>query len=147
MFALPVRFRALSHALAGAVLLACGMLLSGCADMSDGMTSAFADPAKYNLYDCKQLETERKNLSVRLAELQGLISKAQDGFAGPVIAEVAYRDEYIAIRGQKKNADEAWALNKCHDSPPAKTAETPPSAPAPTAKSGHAPSRSGSAVY
>ena len=147
MPALPVRFRAPSHALAGAVLLACGTLLSGCADMSDGMTSAFADPAKYDLYDCKQLETERKNLSARQAELQGLISKAQGGFAGPAIAEIAYRNDYIAIRGQKKNADEAWALNKCRESPPAKTVETPPATPAPAAKSGRASLRSGSAVY
>jgi hypothetical protein len=146
MLASPARFRAPLQALAGAVLLVCGTLLSGCADMSDGMTSAFADPAKYNLYDCKQLEAERKNLSVRLAELQGLISKAQDGFAGPAIAEIAYRNDYIAIRGQKKNADEAWALNKCRESPPAKTAETPSSAPASAAKSGHS-QKSGSAVY
>ena len=39
------------RALVGVVLLMLGAMLSGCADMSDGMTSAFADPAKYNLYD------------------------------------------------------------------------------------------------
>jgi hypothetical protein len=146
MFALPVCFRVPPRAFAGMVMLACGSLLSGCADMSDGMTSAFADPAKYNLYDCKQLETERKGLSVRMAELQGLMSKAQDGFAGPAVAEIAYRNDYIALRGQKKNADEAWALNKCHDSPPAKAAETPPAAPAAATKSGRS-QKSGNAVY
>ena len=136
------------RALVGVVLLVLGATLSGCADMSDGMTSAFADPAKYNLYDCKQLETERKALATKMAELQGLMGKAQDGFAGPVIAEVAYRNDYIALRGQKKNADEAWAINKCHDSPPAKTAATPAPAPTPVpaTASGHAP-KSGSAVY
>lgn len=133
---------------AGMVLLTLGVLLSGCADMSDGMTSAFADPAKYNLYDCKQLETERKALATKMAELQGLMGKAQDGFAGPVVAEVAYRNDYIALRGQKKNADEAWAINKCHDSPPAKTAATPAAAPTPVpaTPSGRAP-KSGGAVY
>ena len=149
MIASVVRFRTLSHALAGAVLLALGTLLSGCADLSDGMTSAFADPAKYNLYNCKQLEAERKSLATRMAELQGLMNKAQDGFAGPVVAEVAYRNDYIALRGQKKNADEAWAANNCHDSPPAKTAATPApaSTPAPATTSGHGSMRSGSAVY
>jgi hypothetical protein len=146
MLASSARFRLPLQAFAGMVLLACGTLLSGCADMSDGMTSAFADPARYNLYNCKQLEAERKNLSTRMAELQGLIAKAQDGFAGPAIAEVAYRNDYIAARGQKKNADEAWAINKCRDTPPDKTAETPSSAPAPATKSGHS-QRSGSAVY
>ena len=146
MLASSARLRLPLQAFVGMVLLACGTLLSGCADMSDGMTSAFADPARYNLYNCKQLEAERKNLSTRMAELQGLIAKAQDGFAGPAIAEVAYRNDYIAARGQKKNADEAWALNKCRDTPPDKTAETPSSAPAPATKSGHS-QRSGSAVY
>ena len=27
------------------------------------MSPAFADPAKYDLYDCKQLEAERKSLA------------------------------------------------------------------------------------
>jgi len=148
MIVSPFRFRAPPHALVGAVLLALGGLLAGCADMSDGLTSVFADPSKYNLYDCKQLEAERKSLASRMAELQGLINKAQTGVAGPVVAEVAYRNEYIALRGQKKNADEAWALNKCRETSPAKVA-TPPGSPAPPVadKSGRAPLRSGSAVY
>ena len=148
MIVSPFRFRALPHALAGAVLLALGGLVVGCADMGDGLTSVFADPSKYNLYDCKQLEAERKALASRMAELQGLINKAQDGFAGPVVAEVAYRNEYIALRGQKKNADEAWALNKCRETPPAKVSAPPiPAAPPVADKSGRAPLRSGSAVY
>ena len=113
--------------------------------MSDGMTSAFADPAKYQLYDCKQLEAERKMLSNRMAELQGLMSKAQDGFAGPVVAEVAYRNEYIAVRGQAKNADEAWALNKCRETPAKAASPTPP--PPVADRSGRPPLRSGSSVY
>lgn len=148
MIVSSARFRAPCHALAGAVLLALGAGLCGCADMSDGMISAFADPALYNLYDCKRLETERKNLAIKLAELQGLMSKAQSGFAGPAVAELAYRNEYIATRGQAKNADEAWAINKCRETPPSKAA-APATSPVPPVadKSGHPPMRSGSAVY
>ena len=87
--------------------------------MSDNISSAFADPAKYDLYECKQLETERKNLANRAAELQGLMAKAETGAAGSVVAELAYRNDYIAIRGQTKLADEAWQRNKCHASAPA----------------------------
>jgi hypothetical protein len=145
MIVSPFRFRMPPHALVGAVLLALGGLLAGCADMSDGLTSVFADPSKYNLYDCKQLEAERKALASRMAELQGLINKAQTGVAGPVVAEVAYRNEYIAVRGQAKNAEEAWVLNKCRETQPAKAVATP--APPVADKSGHAPVRSGNAVY
>ena len=118
--------------------------LSGCADMGDSMTSAFADPAKYDLYDCKQLEPERKTLANRAAELQGLMAKAETGAAGSVVSELAYRNDYIAIRGQQKFAEEAWRRNKCHESPPAKT-DTPV---APSANARPAPpSRSHGAVY
>ena len=81
--------------------------------MSDGMSTAFADPAKYELYDCKQLETARKALAARTAELQGLMAKAETGAAGAVVAELAYRNEYIAVRGQSKFAEEAWQRNRC----------------------------------
>jgi hypothetical protein len=143
MIASFARHSAPFHCLAGAVLLASAAALSGCADMSDGMTSAFADPAKYALYDCKQLETERKNLANRLAELQGLMSKAQTGgVGGSMVAEVAYRNDYIALRGQSRNADEAWAANKCRETPAKPEAAT--SAPAVTSSHGH--SKRGNAV-
>jgi hypothetical protein len=137
------------HALTSGLLLVLGLSLLGCAGMSDGMTSAFADPAKYELYNCKQLEAERKALSMRQAELQGLIAKAQSGVGGPVVAELAYRNEYIAVRGQAKNADEAWARNKCRETPPEPGKEPAKTsvAPAATGRSGPAPLKSGSAVY
>jgi len=109
-------------------LVGLGMPLSGCAEMSDTVATAFADPAKYDLYDCKLLETERKNLATRAAELEGLMAKADTGVAGPVVAELAYRNDYIAVRGQSRFANEAWERNKCHASPPAATsaAAAPP---------------------
>ncbi len=141
--------QALLRGAAAAMLLGLGIGLSGCADMSDTMTSAFADPAKYDLYECKQLETERKNLANRAAELQGLMAKAETGVAGPVIAELAYRNDYIAVRGQSKLAEEAWRRNRCQASPPVAAVPAAPAAPPPNAKGARSPppGRSGSAVY
>ncbi len=141
-FSLP-----LLRAAPAAALFVLGIGLAGCADMSDSMTSAFADPAKYDLYECKQLEPERKALAARAAELQGLMAKAGTGVAGPVVAELAYRNDYIAVRGQARLADEAWRRNRCHETPPATA--TPAATPAPpaNAKAGKPQSRSGSAVY
>jgi hypothetical protein len=113
----------LSRGLAALALVALAAGLSGCAGMSDTIAPAFADPAKYELYDCKQLETERKTLATRTAELQGLMSKAETGVAGPVVAEMAYRNDYIAVRGQSKLAEEAWQKNRCQDSIPEAKAE------------------------
>ncbi len=137
---------AMPHAAVAAALLALGLALSGCAEMSDSaMTQAFADPARYELYDCKQLETERKALAIRAAELQGLMAKAETGVAGPVVAELAYRNDYVAVRGQMRFADEAWRKNRCRETPPGAAAvqagpTRPDIKPAP-------PSRAGRAVY
>jgi len=118
----------LSRGVLVVALLALGSALAGCAGMSDNMSTAFADPAKYQLYDCKQLEAERKALAARGAELQGLMAKAETGTGGVVVAELAYRNDYVAIRGQSQFAEEAWRRNKCVETP------TPPPAPAKPAK-------------
>ena len=130
-------------AAAAVVLLVSAAGLGGCAGMSDGMSTAFADPAKYELYECKQLEAERKALASRQAELQALMTKAETGTGGVVVAELAYRNEFIAVRGQTRFAEEAWQRNRCQNAaPPAAAAPTPPVvAPAPTAKGARASQR------
>jgi hypothetical protein len=137
--------RSRSRAVAGMVLFGIGLWLAGCADMSDSMTSAFADPAKYDLYQCKQLEIERKNLATKAAELQGLMAKANTGVAGSVVSELAYRNDYVALRGQSKLAEEAWRRNKCVAT--GATADVPAVASTPPEHGKGARSRSGSAVY
>jgi hypothetical protein len=140
LVSLPVRLP-LSRVRAAAWLLL-ALSLPGCADMSESVSLAFADPAKYDLYDCKQLEPERKRLAARSAELQGLMAKAETGVGGAVVAEVAYRNEYIAVRGQAKLAEQAWQKSRCRETlPGAAMPVAPPSAPpAP-------PSRAGRSVY
>jgi hypothetical protein len=69
------------------------------------------------------------------------MAKAETGVGGSVISELAYRNDYIAVRGQTKLAEEVWQRNKCQASAPAA-----PAAPA-TAKRAKSPMRSGSAVH
>lgn len=114
-------------------LLAAGIALSGCAGMSETIAPAFADPAKYELYDCKQLEAERKNLANNTAALQKLMDKAETGAGGAVVSELAYRNDYVAVRGQAQLAEDAWRRNRCRETPPA--APPPPASPAASAKS------------
>jgi hypothetical protein len=133
-----------SRAVAMTMLLGIGMNLGGCADMSETAMSAFADPAKYDMYDCKQLQDARKSLAVRAAELQGLMAKAETGVAGSVVAEVAYRNDYIAIRASSRLADEVWQRNNCvavPDKPGATPAAPPAAAPRGRAKGGMSPMR------
>jgi hypothetical protein len=122
----------LTRAAIVASLLALGINLGGCAGVGDSFASgAFVDPAKYNLYDCKQLEAERKAQAARTAELQGLIDKAETGTAGSVVGELAYRNDYISARASAKLAEENWQRSKCVASAPAAVpaAPTPPAPP------------------
>ncbi|MDQ8731323.1 twin-arginine translocation pathway signal [Bradyrhizobium daqingense] len=107
--------------------LAAGLALSGCAGMSETVAPAFADPGKYELYDCKQLEAERKALAARTADLQRLMDKAETGVGGAVVSELAYRNEYVAVRGQSQLVEDAWRRNRCRETPP----NAAPTAPAP----------------
>ena len=145
MISLLSRSRLSWRAVAAATMLALCAGLGGCADMGDMALSAFADPAKYDYYDCKQLFNERSAIATRTAELQGLMAKAETGAGGSVVSELAYRNGYITERAQSKLAEEAWRRNKCHETPPAAT--TPTAAVTPPAKDKPAHSRSGSAVY
>lgn len=96
------------------LLITAGASLAGCAGMGDGaLSGAFVDPAKYELYDCKQLEAERKSLEARTAQLQGYIDKAQTGTAGTAVGEVAYRNDYISARASLKLVNEAWERGNC----------------------------------
>jgi hypothetical protein len=136
------------RAFAVMTLFSLGGFLGGCANMGDGAVSgAFVDPAKYDYYDCKLLETERKTLAKRATDLQGLIDKAETGVAGPVVAELAYRNDFISARAQAKLAEEAWRRNKCHESPPDAKPDAPAATPTPPFNPKAIRSRSGSAVY
>lgn len=139
----------LRHGCALLALLAAGVALSGCAGVSDTISPAFADPGKYELWDCKQLEAERASLAARTQDLQKLIDKAETGAGGAVVAEMAYRNDYVAVRGQAHFAEEAWRRNRCREGAPS-TAAAPPQRPviAPATAPRSAPaSKSGSAVY
>ena len=111
--------------------------------MGDSMSAAFADPAQYDLYNCTQLEVQRRYLASRLTELQGLMAKAETGVGGVVVSELAYRNDVGATRGQLHFAEEAWRRNRCREGSPSANPgppQRPDIKPAP-------PSKSGSAVY
>lgn len=116
------------------VLLASAAALCGCAGMSETIAPAFADPGRYELYDCKQLEAERKALANRTADLKKLMDKAETGAGGAVVSELAYRNDYVSVRGQAQLAEDAWRRNKCRETPPEAAAPAAPPSPAAAAK-------------
>ena len=98
-------------------IVASAVALSGC--VAGGGFGAFdeatffADPATYAMYDCKQLEPVRASQTSRVAELKALMLKAETGPGGAVIAELAYRTEYISAEARLKSVNQHWQRNGC----------------------------------
>ncbi|HUN97737.1 MAG TPA: twin-arginine translocation pathway signal [Bradyrhizobium sp.] len=148
MTASMIRFISARRTAVALTLVLAGAGLSGCANMGDGpLSGAFVDPSIYDYYDCKQLETTRKTLTDRAAQLQALIDKADTGFGGAVVGEVAYRNDYITARAQLKLLEENWRRNKCVASPPAPTATSAPDHSSAKQKGAHSAARSLEAVH
>ncbi len=95
-------------------------LLSGCAT-NDATLSPFADPSRYDLYDCAQLNTARKPLADRLSELRGLMAKAETGAAGSLVSGVAYQSDFVATQAQLDLIDQNRRRNNCGEIPPDKS--------------------------
>ena len=87
--------------------------LSGCASAGLDESTFFADPATFAMYDCKQLAVARDGYIKRVEELQGLMTKAETGAGGSVVAEIAYRPDYLQSQARLKSANAAWERNRC----------------------------------
>jgi hypothetical protein len=130
VFEWPMRLRA------PAFLGICAAALTGCAGVATDESFFFADPARYDLYDCKQLAEARKTLSDRVDELARLIAKAQSGAGGSVVAEVAYRPDYASAQANYKLANRAWEDNHCDSQMVSRGQRLPVSSLPPTASGG-----------
>jgi hypothetical protein len=117
-----------------ALAVSAGALLSGCAGMAPALDEStfFSDPAAFAMYDCKQLANVRTGYTARVQELQGLMTKAETGTGGSVIAEVAYRPDYVSAQAKLKQANAAWERNRC-DSVTDPALARPPAGTAPAA--------------
>lgn len=117
------RFSQTAIRLAATALIAGAAGLSGCAAIGDSAISqAFVDPARYDLYDCKQLEVERSSIGAELARLERLMRKAETGVGGAVVAEVAYRNDYLNVQARGRLVEQTWRDRRCGESgaPPAR---------------------------
>ncbi len=120
--------RNMTKAAPPAALLLVGALLSGCA--TGATSSIFVDPARYELYNCDQLNTARRPVFNRVTELQALMAKAETGAAGQLISGLAYQTDFIKARAELNLIDETRQRGNCGELQPDK----PPVIPARPAK-------------
>jgi hypothetical protein len=99
-----------SAALALAAVL--GSAVAASAD-DDRWSHFLVAPGKYILYNCQQLDVAAKTNQKRIAELEALMAKSGSEFANAI----AYRPEYLQLRGEVADLAHEAADKKCKSAP------------------------------
>ena len=85
------------------------LALAGCAS-EEAVSRFLVPPDKYVLYSCSELATASQTTLTRQHELEMLMAKAEVGPGGQLASAMAYRPEYLQLRGEmdqlRKTADE-----------------------------------------
>jgi len=87
----------LAAPLAAAGIVLAGAMLAACSSSSDSSFSIFAEPGKYQYYNCAQIAAEMKSRSAREQELKALMDRADQSVGGAAVGFIAYKAEYVAI--------------------------------------------------
>ena len=111
------------------------LALAGCSGVAMDESTFFVDPARYDLYDCRQLAEARKQQSDKIDELKRLMAKAETGAGGAVVSELAYRTDYVSAQAGLKLANRVWDDNHC-DSQIVSTGRRQPPSSLPSTASG-----------
>lgn len=105
--------KTLASARAWIALAAVIPLIAGCALSDDNLARVMVAPGKFSLYTCPELVTKAKALAQRAHELKGLMAKAGESAGGGVVSTLAYRPDYVQVRGEMRDVREAAADKHC----------------------------------
>jgi hypothetical protein len=105
----PVR-RLVAVVAAGAALAAG---LAGCAVSDDQLARLVVAPDKYALYNCVEIARAQQTATAREQQLQQLMAKADVDASGRLVSAVAYRPDYLTVRGELNELRAAAAAKHC----------------------------------
>ena len=94
-------------------------LLSGCAVSDDTSARFLVQPDRYQLYGCRELAEAAREIIKRRRELEDLMAKAGQDTSGRFVGAVAYRPEYLQLRGQMNEIRRTSIERKCKFDPEA----------------------------
>ena len=86
-------------------------LLSGCAASDDASGRFLVQPDRYQLYSCRELSEAAQAIGARQRELEGLMAKAGPDASGRFVSTIAYRPEYLQLRGQMNATEKKCKFN------------------------------------
>ena len=93
------------------------VLLSGCAASDDASGRFLVQPERFRLYGCRELAEAAQAYGARERELEGLMTKAGPDASGRFMGTIAYRPEYLQMRGLMNEIRTAAAEKKCKFDP------------------------------
>jgi hypothetical protein len=100
-------------ALAFGALLAAGFL-SGCSSAIDNSRlTVFADPGKYDFYNCEQIAGQQNYWKSREQELKLLMDKAGQTTSGAVVNVIAYQADYVGATEELKVLEATARSKNC----------------------------------
>ena len=106
------------HLVAAAMLAA---TLSGCTapggNADDSMARFMVAPDRFVLFNCEQLATRAATSAARVKELQALMAQAGRSSDGRLVSAIAYRPEYVSLRGDMNELRKAAAEKNCKSMP------------------------------
>jgi hypothetical protein len=89
------------------------LTLSACAGNDDMTARMLVAPGKYVLFNCTQLAEQVTTNLKRQHELEGFMAQAGTGSSGQMVSAVAYRPEYLQLRGEMEDLRQTAADKKC----------------------------------
>ncbi len=99
---------------AGAALSLCAFA-AACA-LPDHQASTMVNPGKYSFYSCDQLVQQARVKIERERELRHAMEKAVRGPGGEVVVAVAYRSEYLTVKGEIEELERTAHQKNCRGS-------------------------------
>jgi hypothetical protein len=97
--------------LLAALLAGCGAGAGGSSD--DKMARFLVAPDKFVIYTCPEMAEKAQELTARERELEQLIAKAGQSTDGRLVSSMAYRPDYITVRGEMNELQKAAATKNC----------------------------------
>lgn len=110
--------------------LALAPVLAGCASGLQTAGDVFVQPGKYQFLECKQILPRLASNAAREKELTGLMDRANQSAAGPVINAMVYGADLEQVRADGRQLQLAAREKNC-DMPGATQAPLPAPATAP----------------
>ncbi len=86
--------------------------LGGCTS-EDNTARFLVEPDKYVLFSCAEMAAQMQANAARQRVLEELTAKASTTTSGQVMSTVAYRPEYLQLRGEMNELRRTSAEKKC----------------------------------